>query len=236
MKMKEIIDSNISKYGFHILLVSGESPVPRFAYTVGLTQKIGFELVLAGALIYSSNEVFAIVNYAAEQLAHEQSICSSFEVPSLGRFTQRLVDSSWAETMLLAAHARYQSANARQLVPDDEHTTLDVPDLSTEWNAENEPIWQWLHLPWQFAVAESSTATTNISALRGETITEAVRWEEGHWELFAGPGPDVTEEEARTVPLGTLLAIDNSLEVVAALEVGKAVWRDPLDLEWNKWE
>jgi hypothetical protein len=68
---------------------------------------------------------------------------------------------------------------------------------------------------------------TNLDALRGAPITEACRWEEDEWEMFAGAGPDVAEEDARLVPLGCLLASDPSLAAVVDLEVGKGLWREP---------
>lgn len=46
------------------------------------------------------------------------------------------------------------------------------------WDKEKEPVWQWLFEKWQFSVPEDSIAVTNIDALRGKKVTEAVRREE----------------------------------------------------------
>lgn len=72
----------------------------------------------------------------------------------------------------------------------------------------------------------SSTAATDLAALRGDRVTEAARWEEGYWELTAGEGPNVPEDEVRIVPLGTLLAADPSLMPVVSLPVGGGLIRD----------
>ena len=70
--------------------------------------------------------------------------------------------------------------------------------------------------------------------MRGGRITEAVRWEETEWELFAGAGPDVVEKDVRIVPLGVLLGVDPTLEEATYLDIGKGLWRDS-DSEWVTW-
>jgi hypothetical protein len=123
-----------------------------------------------------------------------------------------------------------------QIAPDNERWTLDIPDLTRPWNAKSEPVWRWLHEPWEYPVSPESVASTNLDALRGERITKAARWEDDQWELFAGAGPDVPPSDLRVIPLGTLLGIDPSLEVVTSLKVGTALWRDTVDLIWHPWE
>jgi hypothetical protein len=90
------------------------------------------------------------------------------------------------------------------------------------------------HEPWSYPVPSKSVAGTNLAALRGERITEAMRWEEDEWELYAGAGPDVAKEAMRVVPLGTLLAADMSLEAVVSLRIGEGLWRDA-DSAWHSW-
>ena len=51
------IKRNIEKSGFHIYIVAGEQ-TPRFAYTVGLRESLGAELVLAGGLYYDAQEIW----------------------------------------------------------------------------------------------------------------------------------------------------------------------------------
>ena len=68
--------------------------------------------------------------------------------------------------------------------------------------------------------APTSHAATDLDALRGSPVTEACRWEEDYWELFAGAGPDVPNVEKRVVGLGMLLAADPSLAPILDLKVG----------------
>jgi hypothetical protein len=230
------IRQNIADHGHHIYVVSGGAD-PRYAYTIGVSESIGAELILAGAIFYMKDEVVEIISDIAAQLKaeHDQKL---FEVVGLGSFTLRKADTSWVTALMLGALDFYQVREipAFQIVPDEAHWTIDVPNMSAAWSAATAPIWQWLHEPWTYPVPEESMTATNLSALRGERITEAARWEEDEWELFAGAGPDIPKEETRVVALGTLLAVDNSLIPVANLPIGEGLWRDPHPgSEWHAW-
>jgi hypothetical protein len=229
------IRENIARKGHHIYLVSGGAATPRFAYTIGVSESIGVELILAGAILYMGYEVVTIINEIAAQLkAHRGN--KTFEVAGQGSFTLLKVHSSWATDFMLGAFDYYQKNDipAFQIVPDKAHWTIDVPDMSAPWNPTIEPVWRWLHEPWTYSVPEDATALTDLAALRGDRITEAMRWEEDEWELFAMAGPDVLEDEMRVVPLGTLLGADESLVPVVNLQVGTGLWRDAVS-EWHPW-
>jgi hypothetical protein len=230
------IRENISRSGHHIYVVSGGS-TPRFAYTIGVSESIGIELILAGAIFYMFDEVGTIINDIASQLKAQpdRRIC---EVTGLGSFTLRKVHSSWAKEFMLGAFDYYQRRDipALQIVPDKEHWTIDVPDMSVPWNATAEPAWRWLYERWAWPVPENSTATTDLAALRGGRVTEAMRWEEDDWEIFVGDGPEIPKDEMRVVPLGTLIGADKSLEPVVHLAKGEGLWRDPApESEWHPW-
>jgi hypothetical protein len=113
--------------------------------------------------------------------------------------------------------------------------TIDVPDMEAAWSVDTAPIWQWLDEPWRHPVPAGSEVMTDLGALRGGRITEACRWEEGYWEMFAGAGPDVSEEMARLVPLGCLLAADPSLMPALSLKIGEGLRRDGGGGAWNSW-
>lgn len=229
------IRENITRKGHHIYSVAGGGATPRFAYTVGVSESIGFELILAGAIFYYLNDVTQIINDMAARLKARLAQ-DVFEVSGQGSFFLRKAHVSWARALMLGAmdYYRVDELPALQIVPDKSHWTIDVPDMSTPWSATTEPVWRWLFEPWTYPVPEASTVTTNLAALRGERITEAMRWEEDEWELFAGAGPDVTEEERRVVPLGTLLGADSSLQCVVDLKIGSGLWRDGAS-DWHPW-
>jgi Domain of unknown function (DUF4262) len=231
------IQSNVARYGHHIYLIPAET-VPRIAYTIGLSANKGAELILVGASFYSAEEVARIINTIAANFS-SQADCRqmTIQVESLGTFSLRKAEPSWTNELLLGALDYYQATeiSAFQIVPDEEHRTIDVPDLSQPWSATVEPVWQWLHEPWMLPISSRSVATTNLDALRGERITEAARWDEDSWELFAGSGPDTPRGEIRSVPLATLLAVDDSLSAVVELDVDQALWRNPSDVTWHRW-
>jgi len=158
---------------------------PRFAYTIGVSETIGVELILAGAILFLGDQVIQIINDIAAQLKAQRDR-EVFEVAGQGAFTLRNVHGSWATEFILGAFDYYQKHDipALQIVPDKAHWTIDVPDMSGPWEAAKEPGWRWLHEPWTYPVPENSTAATNLSALRGERITEAARWEEDEWEIL----------------------------------------------------
>ena len=236
---KQAIDrirENIARRGQHVYIVSG-GQTPRFAYSIGVSESIGVELILAGAIFYMKDEVVKIINDIAAQLRVQRDR-GIFEIAGLGSLTLRKVHDSWATEFMLGAFNYYQKRDiqALQIVPDKAHWTLDVPDMSAPWNASTAPVWRWLKEPWTYPVPENATAATNLAALRRERITEVTRWEEDEWEMFAGPGPDVTEEEMRVVALGTLLAADKSLDPIVHLAMGEGLWREPdPDSEWHPW-
>ena len=228
------IRENIARSGLHIYLVS-DGATPRFAYTIGLSESIGAELILAGAIFYMKDDVRKIINGIAAQLKADRDR-EVFEVTGQGSFALRRAHSSWATEFMLGAFDYYQKREipALQIVPDKAHWTIDVPDMAAPWSATKEPIWRWQREAWTYPVPKDATATTNLAALRGERVTEAVRWEEENWELFAGAGPDVSKDELRVVPLGTLVAADPSLVAVINLEVGAGLWRDDIS-GWHPW-
>lgn len=222
-EMLDLIRSNIAQHGHHVTLVA-QGIVPRFAYTIGLRQKVGAELVFAGASTYSAKQVHQLINDAASSLR-----------PGLKSLRQ--VDSSWMKLLLLGALDFYneESIPALQILPDKQHWTIEVPDLSVPFSPDSEPVWQWLTAPWTLPIPTNSTAATNLGALRGDRITEAARWEEDQWDLFAGAASDIPKSEMRIVPFSTLYAVDSTLAAVAALPVGSALWRYPNELEWHEW-
>jgi hypothetical protein len=235
---RQLIERNIATSGYHVYIVGGGA-LPRFAYTIGVSGTLGAELVLAGSLFFSNKDAKEIIDTARNRLAATRKLDGNVSVGGLGTFTLRKTHPSWTSSLLLGAIDYYKDArttvSAYQLVPDSEHDSLDTPRLDLEWSIKRDPAWRWLNEPWPYPVPSDSTAMTNLNALRGSPVTEATRWEEDHWEMFAGAGPDVAQEDARQVPLGVLLALDPSLKPVTDLQVGAGLWREDADADWNVW-
>ena len=128
-----------------------------------------------------------------------------------------------------------KAVQARQVVPDADHWTLDIPDASSVWSPKVEPVWESLDDRWNRPFDPAAMAVTNLAAIRGERITEAARWAPDQWELFAGAGPDVQQNDIRVVPLSTMFALDSTLLPVVQLNIGSALWRKAGDKDWQPW-
>jgi hypothetical protein len=236
-KFLELIQSNIDKYEFHITTVNSPAE-PRYAYTIGLSDLFGFELIFAGGIIFLEDDLSLIFETIVEELKIETRVINrKITVDKLGVFSFSGVDSSWSKLMMLGVFDYYKISEitAFQIIPDSNHHTLDIPNMSNEWNVPLDPVWQWLVREWAYAAPENSTVVTNINALLGEAITEVTHWENDEWEMFAGPGPDVQKEDMRVVSLGTILGIDQTLLPAIDLDIGKGLWRDSAGSDWNDW-
>ncbi|WP_145078102.1 hypothetical protein [Aureliella helgolandensis] len=139
--------------------------------------------------------------------------------------------------MLLGAEDIYgiPSVRAYQIAPDQSHWTSDIPNLAIPWSLRTETLCRWLKDRWDLPFSEESIAITNLDALAGYCITEAVRWGNSEWELFSGGGDEVAESEARKIPLATLFAFDSSLQPVTELQVGEGGWREDIGSELQRW-
>ncbi|EMS31845.1 hypothetical protein C943_01804 [Mariniradius saccharolyticus AK6] len=229
------IKSNINRNQYHVTLIAGDG-IPRFAYTIGLKDQVNVELIFAGGEYFSANEINELFHRIGSFLETNPNGVE-IDIPLLGSFSLVKVHPSWSKLLMLGVYDYFQVSefNALQILPDAEHHTLDVPDLSKEFDTKAEPVWKWLIDEWNYSVPRDSKVVTNLAALKGEKITEIMRWEKSEWEMFAGPGPDVPKEQMRIVSLGTLLGIDQTLVPSMNLKIGKGLWRDHVDLIWNDW-
>jgi hypothetical protein len=236
-EFKELIQSNIDQYGYHVTIVTSAIE-PRYAYSIGLTEIFNFELVFAGGIYFLKEDLFQVINEVVKKLkVSNDRETERIPVGALGTFSLLRVDSSWSKLMLLGAFDYYKTSNIRafQIIPDSNHYTLDIPNMSKEFDASSEPVWQWLVRKWDYGVPDNSTVVTNINALLGEAITEVMRCEVNEWEMFAGAGPEVENKDMRVVSLGTILGIDGTILPAINLEIDKGLWRESADSDWNNW-
>lgn len=230
------IRQNIAERGYHIYGVTGDG-YPHFGYTIGLSESLGAELVMAGAYFFRLNEVSKVIKSIVGELQPPVAWeTRKIECGSWGTFSLRKVHMSWAKSLMLGAFDYYQvkTIQAYQIVPDEAHWTIEVPDMTQPWSPVLAPAWRWLHEEWTYPVPKNSVALTDLGVLRGERITEVMRWEEDEWEIFAGAGPDIPETEKRVVPLGILLAADATLLPAVHLAIGRGFWRDG-ESDWHPW-
>lgn len=230
------IRSHITEHGFHTYVVTGGA-VPHFGYTVGLSETLGAELILAGTYFYRLNEVSSVIKDLVGELQSEEAWrTKSISAGPRGTFSFRKADPSWAIALALGAFDYYQGQviEVYQIVPDEAHWTIDVPNLSQPWNPTQAIGWRWLKEVWKYQVPRDSVALTDLNVLRGARVTEVMRWEEDQWEIFSRSGTEIPESERRVVPLGVLLEADKSLLPAVDLSVGTGFWREN-NSKWNRW-
>lgn len=228
----DIIRKNIDKNGYHITLVNGGQN-PNFSYSIGLAERFGFELIIAGGFKSIKENEF-IFEHIYQKLQSGSTVNSQFSLSDNDVFYLGTVDSSWCEKLMLGVYDYYSvdEITAYQITPIER--TLDTP-LMSDAVIPNDPVWKWLYMDWNINAPKNSYVITDLNALKGKTITEVAKWEDHVWEMFSGPGPDVEKEDIRIVPLGTILGIDATLKPIVNLMVGQGLWRDNKDSSWQDW-
>jgi len=104
------------------------------------------------------------------------------------------------------------------------------------WNATTEPVWRWLHEPWTYPVPQTQRLQPISQPFAEIESRSLCAGRENEWEAFAGTGPDVPKDDVRVVPLGTPLAVDETLVPAVHLAKGEGLWRDPNPKsEWQSW-
>ena len=230
-----LIESNIDNQGYHVTIVDGGNS-PRYAYTIGVYEMLGFELIFSGGIYFMEDELYAIFNSIVEELCKEKGEKKIKKtISKLGDFSISKVDKTWSDLMLLGVFDYYKLKEVKsyQIKPDSKHFTLDIPDMSKRWSSNIDPVWQWLNKEWHYPVPVNSNVVTDIQVLQGSDIVEVMRWGNNEWEMFSSSSVD--EEDIRVVPLGVILGLDESIEVAIHLKVEKGVWREDRESKWNDW-
>ncbi|UOE49207.1 DUF4262 domain-containing protein [Mucilaginibacter sp. SMC90] len=228
----DIIRKNIDKNGYHVTLVNGGQN-PNFSYSIGLSEKFGFELIIAGGFKSIKENEF-IFDQIYQKLQSGSTVNSQFSLSDNNVFYLGIVDSSWCEKLMLGVYDYYSvdKITAYQIIPIEK--TLETP-LMSDAVIPNDPIWKWLYMNWDIDAPKNSYVITDLNALKGKTITEIAKWEDHVWEMFSEPGPDVEKEDIRIVPLGTILGIDTTLKPIVNLIIGQGLWRNDKDSSWQDW-
>ncbi|HTG17761.1 MAG TPA: DUF4262 domain-containing protein, partial [Blastocatellia bacterium] len=152
------IRDHIALHGFHTYVVTGGG-YPHFGYTIGLTESLGAELILAGSYFYRLDDVSKVIRSVKGTLSPPVDWnAAQVETESWGAFSLRKVNASWATALMLGAFDYYpgKKIEAYQIVPDEAHSTIDVPDLSQQWSPTHTPGWRWLNEAWTYPVPKHS--------------------------------------------------------------------------------
>ncbi|TAH21355.1 MAG: hypothetical protein EAZ08_03270 [Cytophagales bacterium] len=193
--------------------------------------------MFAGGMNYYYKEVASIIYQITENFKNTNSIDSIFEIES-GIFSILKVHESWSKLMALGVYDYFNKTdiNIFQILPNATNLSLDIPDMSLDYDLVRNSVWQYLKHEWQYSLPEDSKITTNTDALFGKKIKEIARWEINEWEGFTENGNQVDENNMRVLPLSVILSIDTSMMDVIDLGVGKGIWRDESsNWTWIEW-
>jgi hypothetical protein len=228
-KMLESIRSNIERSGHHIYAIQGGES-PRYLYTIGLKEVIGGEIVLAGAAHMSVADAGNLMDTIAKSLrAGAKPDDIGIEKGRFGTFRLFEADHSWSELMLFGVYDYYDCVTTRawQVRPTNPvDVSIDIPNMQEPFDPGKHRVWKWLDGSWPYRVPSSTPVVTNWDAMHGFAISELMRWEEDHWEMYSGDGSQVSEGEALVVPMATLLAFDPTLEPALSIPVETGLYRE----------
>lgn len=65
-QVREVIAANIARYGYHGYFVKSGGQLPAYAYTISLTERHGYGLIMAGVSILSARDTFDVIAMAAK--------------------------------------------------------------------------------------------------------------------------------------------------------------------------
>src|ERR1700691_882695 len=108
LKALSEIRDHVAQHGFHTYVVTGGGD-PHFGYTIGLTESLGAELILAGTYFYRLDDVSKVIKAVKGELTLPIAWDSIRVASKLwGTFSFRKVLTSWASTLMLGAFDYYK--------------------------------------------------------------------------------------------------------------------------------
>lgn len=221
----QTISENIHRSGYHVVVVSGGA-TPRWAYTIGLSETKGRELLFAGGVSYLKDEMLELIAGVAKSEVDLAACQGPTEIPSL------LVDvvpvgPTWSDRLMIGVKGYYGAPKlALQVVPR-QGRTIDTPRTGVPYDIDAAGPFRWLEGEWPYPVPRGSEVMVDVRVTTGAAVTEVGRWEQDYWEMFSVPREEIDKSKARLLPLGVLLATDPTLAAATELAVGESATREP---------
>lgn len=223
--VRQAISDNIRRSGYHVVVVSGGA-TPRWAYTIGLSETKGRELLFAGGVSCLKDEMLELISAVAKSAVDLDACLGATEVPPLLVDVVR-VDPTWSDRLMIGVKGYYGAPRlALQVVPR-QARTIDTPWTDVPYGIDSAGPFRWLEGDWPYPVPRGSEVMVDVGVTTGAAVTEVGRWEEDYWEMFSVPREEIDKSKARLLPLGVLLATDPTLAAVTELAVGESAIREP---------
>lgn len=233
-KLLRRISENIREHGYHVYLISAGA-TPRYVYTIGLNEKIGFDLIFAGGLNFSASSVKEVVERAFRILERASGVPKTLEIPGYGCFDLARASDAWVQAIALGALDFYGSEKVEmvQLIPPRAKLTIDVPRMDSPVAPQSQRGWRWLAEPWPYSLSIDSSVAIDLEALFGRDIVYVSRWPDDEWEMFAGDPESVSEQCMRVVNFSFVLAIDPTIEAILCMEDSQVAVRTNSESKWE---
>lgn len=201
--------------------------VPPYAYSVGLASRSGYDLICAGALRYRVDQIGAIIQACASQLARTRGAATSeiLTVIGLGEFSLGSVHGDWLSGLIPAEYQNRSAGTWYQLIPTFPARTVDVPDLAISPSEGRDPVWQWLTRAWDLDIPKGGHLVTTLDVLSGTAPITVFRWEADQWEALERPAVEVDHADARVAPISVLSAVVADWTPFLRLPVGQGLRR-----------
>lgn len=236
-KILDVIRVNIEKNGRHIYSLMGPES-PRYLYTIGLYEKRGFELIFPGMATLPPIHCAQLLNQLGELLEQGEEP-KSLSMPYEAGMTFHLspVHSSWVKKLMAGALHYYgkDDMKAWQVVPDEKHGTIDIPNMTFPYSTQTNPVWRWLDGEWPYSVPLDSVVIVDRPVMLGEPVAQVLRREETEWDMLSASDEDLSVDNLFMVPLSTMLGFDPTLEPCLELSPGTGLIRKQVGGPWRRW-
>lgn len=218
------IQQNIATQSFHVTAVRA-SDIPKYCYTIGLSPKLGFEIVLAGRYDMTVAETTTLLRRVGDSLLRDSDLPAGVVLQD--------ADASWSEKLLLGVFDYFGSQAIRcvQLRPA-RVSVSDEPDMASAFVPSNQSPWRWLSAAWTYPVPADEWVTANQAALERQTLSRVCRWDDG-FEMMSYL-EDGSTGPIYVVPMSTAIAVQPRIAEVSDLSIDECAM--PLTgSTWDRW-
>ncbi len=222
---RELVRTDISRYGCHVIYVMPTPYLPGFAYTIGLYENYKAPEIICFGL---NNDLLGeILNDACSMVRSGQKFIIEHEYDSFleGYNVQFLtVDKAFYENYF-GYCIWYKGGNdfpAVQLIwPDKQQKFPWDEDFNPDWKFK-QPLLD-RNVDFKFYEEKNTTVFVTKNVLEGAPILYVYHDKDGEWQFHSESSTDI--KDARIIAFSQITKIDSSVNDLFGLELGWCAWR-----------
>ncbi len=232
-KSKEIIKTDVEKYGCHLALFEADNHLPAFSYSIGLYKTYQHPEIVCFGL--NHDVMKNILNHAASQtkLGEVFSVGQSYSGFLEGYDVQFLEVSKEFYPYYFGYAGWYYDGYdfpVLQLIwPDKSGCYPHRTDFNPDWKFY-QPLLD-RNTDFLFYEERNLGVYTTKQVLDGEPILYVYHNADGDWQFHSSIDPDINE--AKLVCLSEIVKLDPSVNELYDLQYGWSAWRENIDSEWE---